>query len=55
MEQMFYTVKEVAVIVSLTEETVREKLRAGIIKGVKIGKGWRVSEKNLKEYLKDLD
>lgn len=51
MEQLFYTVKEIAKILSLTEETIREKLRKGELKGIKIGKSWRIAEKQLKEFI----
>lgn len=55
MEQLMYTVKEVAILLSLTDETIREKLRRKELKGVKIGKSWRVSDENLKEYIKNMD
>lgn len=43
-EKDFYTVKELADILSVTERTVRERLERGEIKGVKLeGKGpWRI-------------
>lgn len=51
MELQFYSVKYVASYLELTEETIREKLRKGELTGVKIGKSWRVSEANLKNFL----
>lgn len=51
MELQFYTVKYVADYLSLTEETIREKLRKGEIDGIKIGKSWRISEENLKKFV----
>ena len=55
MEQYLYTVKEIAVLLSLTEETIREKLRKKELKGVKIGKSWRVSNENLKAFINEMD
>lgn len=51
METIFYTVKEIADKLSLTEETIREKLRRKEIEGIKIGKGWRINEEKLKTFL----
>jgi len=51
MESYLYTVKEIAVLLSLTEETIREKLRKKELKGFKIGKSWRVPDENLKELI----
>jgi excisionase family DNA binding protein len=52
MEQIFYTVKEVALKLKLTDETIREKLRNKKILGVKIGKSWRVTEENLNDFMR---
>lgn len=50
-----YSPKEIAEILGVKEGTVREWLKAGILKGVKVGgRGqWRVSHDNLNEYLKE--
>ncbi len=47
-----YTVTEVAEILKLHRETVAEMLRTGRIKGVKIGKVWRVSQEELDKLMK---
>lgn len=48
----FYTVKELSKMLKLAEETIREKLRHGNLKGLKLGRCWRVTEKNLINYIK---
>lgn len=47
----FYTAEEVAEILKLDIVTVRRYLAQGDLKGAKIGKGWRVSEEDLKEFI----
>lgn len=46
-----YTVIEVSRLLSCKVETVRTKMRKGEIKGVKLGKEWRVKEKDLLNYI----
>lgn len=46
-----YTVKEISKILNLVEETIRERLRKGELKGLKVGRSWRVKEEDLKNYL----
>lgn len=46
-----YTLEEVTAILKLSKRTVYQYLATGKIKGVKIGKAWRVSEENLREFL----
>lgn len=47
----FYTVKEVAGILKIVEETVRKKLRSGEIKGLKPGLSWMIPEDSIEAYL----
>ena len=47
----FYTPKEVSEILSVHEKTVRRYLRDGVIKGQKIGGGWKVSKDVLMAYM----
>lgn len=49
--QKVYTVQEVAEILKVSAYTVQEKLRKGIMPGVKVGKFWRVTESQLKQFL----
>lgn len=46
-----YTLKEVAEIVKIKERTLYHYLKTGKLKGVKIGRRWRISEDNLKAFL----
>ncbi len=49
----FYTVEEIAEILQLDVVTVRRYLSQGDMKGAKIGKSWRVTEEELKEFVED--
>ena len=50
--ERLYTLDEVAKYFSVTKYTVRQWLRDGTLRGIKIGAGkyWRVSESALKEF-----
>ncbi len=48
----FYAVKELSKILGLSEQGVRIYLKKGRLKGVKIGRHWWVSEKNINKFLK---
>lgn len=50
MEQLFYSVKELAQILALHPKTVQRFIRQGTIKARKIGRAWKISQQNLKEY-----
>lgn len=47
-----YTVEEVAKILKFTEKTIRDMLASGRLKGSKVGRQWRISEDQLKEFFK---
>lgn len=49
----FYTAEEVADILKLDIVTVRRYLSLGDMKGAKIGKSWRITEEDLKEFIKE--
>ena len=49
--EIYYTVKDLVNILSLTELTIRDYLRSGKLKGHKPGMFWYVSEKNLRLFL----
>lgn len=42
--EMFFTVSQVARAMQVSEETVREWLRAKRLGGVKVGRTWRIPE-----------
>lgn len=45
-----YTPEEVAAILRVDKETVMRRLRKGEMPGFKVGKFWRITESQLKEY-----
>lgn len=49
----FYSVPELSEILGLSKYTIREWFRVGELKGVKIGKHWRMSEEDFEAYLKE--
>jgi len=49
--QKIYSVEEVAEILGVHCNTVRRMLMRGELKGVKIGRLWRINEDDLKEIL----
>ena len=50
MEELL-TVGEVCKRLKMHQDTVREYLRDGRLKGIKIGRRWRVKEKDLQEFI----
>ena len=48
---MVYTIEEVAKKLQITENTLRRLLRNKKIKGLKVGKEWRIKEIDLDEFL----
>lgn len=42
LSKKYMTVQECADLLKFTPYTIREKLKSGEIKGVKIGKSWRI-------------
>lgn len=54
MEKL-YTPDEVADYLKLSPLTVRDFLRASKIKGIKVGKEWRIKEKDLQAYVDSLE
>jgi excisionase family DNA binding protein len=53
--EQYYSADEIAEKLSLTPRVVRELLKSGELKGIKIGRSWRVSESNLNKFLKRED
>jgi len=46
-----YEVEDLVGMLKVSRITVQGYLRSGRIKGIKIGKRWHVTEKNLKDFL----
>lgn len=47
----YYTVQEIADMLYLHPETIRLLIRSGDLKAIKLGKGWKIREEELKKYL----
>lgn len=47
MESIFYTVQEVADILSLSEQTIRKLIREGRLKAVRLGRTYRIPSEAL--------
>jgi len=48
-----WTVQECAELMGLNEQTVRELLRSGELRGYKVNREWRVSEEARREYVEE--
>ena len=53
-EEEMLTAEEVARMLRLTEDSVTRLLRQGKLPGVKIAGSWRITRKELQEYLEEL-
>lgn len=53
MENRFYTIDQVAEILELHHKTVRKFIKEGELKANKVGKQWRISQSDLKIFMKD--
>jgi excisionase family DNA binding protein len=47
----FYSIDQVAESLGVSRETIRLLLKAGEIKGVKVGAIWRINEEEINRYL----
>ena len=55
MMEGLLTPKEAAEFLKLSEYTVKDMLRSGIIRGVKSGNRWRVRPEDLRNYINNQD
>lgn len=46
-----YTIEEVAAILHMTRRSIYSYVKEGKLKAVKMGRFWRVSQKNLEEFI----
>lgn len=53
MDERLLTPAEVAEYLQLAEKTVKDMLRAGRLRGVKVGSFWRVRREDLEQYIND--
>ena len=51
-EDAILTTSEVALRVRVIEETVLRLLRAGDLRGFKVGASWRIYESDLEDYIR---
>lgn len=52
--EKYYSVYEISNLLKMKSTGVREYLKQGKIKGVKLNKEWRISETNLKNFVSNL-
>ena len=53
MVERIYTPEEVAELLSVTPKTVKDWLRAGKLKGSKLGKLWRVQDSDIQRFMEE--
>ncbi|MBQ7102826.1 MAG: helix-turn-helix domain-containing protein [Anaerotignum sp.] len=46
-----YTLQEIEPILGVSYRTLLQYVNSGRLKGVKIGKNWKISEENLKKFI----
>lgn len=49
--ERYYTVQEAREVLRMAESTVRSYLKAGSLKGQKIGRRWKIPESAIREFL----
>lgn len=54
MELKIYTMDEAAETLKLAKSTLYRYLQSGKLKGAKIGRDWRFTEEQLKDFLKSM-
>ncbi|GAB1481037.1 hypothetical protein MASR2M74_36200 [Paracoccaceae bacterium] len=52
-QDRYQTVQEVADRLEVAEATVRQWIKSGALRAIDIGKGWRISDTDLAQFLKD--
>ena len=52
MEEVIYTIKEVAAELRVSIWTVRRRLHAGELQGVRVGRQWRIKKSAIEAYLR---
>jgi len=52
-DERFYNRQEVAKILNVSDGAVRKWLKAGALKGIKLGRIWRIRESDFDKFLKE--
>ena len=52
-QDQYQTVQGVADRLEVAEATVRQWIKTGALRAIDIGKGWRISDTDLAQFLKD--
>jgi excisionase family DNA binding protein len=51
-QDRYQTVQDLAERLAVSEATVRQWIRAGALRAIDIGKGWRIADSDLDAFLK---
>ncbi len=51
-QDRYQTVQDVADRLDVAEATVRQWIKSGVLRAIDIGKGWRISDTDLAQFLK---
>lgn len=52
-DERFYTIKEVAELLKVSDGGVRKWLKSGKLKGIKLGRIWRIKKSDLDEFVNE--
>ncbi len=52
-DEKFYTIKEVAELLKVSDGAVRKWLKSGKLKGIKLGRIWRIKKSDLDEFVNE--
>jgi len=52
-DERFYTIKEVAELLKVSDGGVRKWLKTGKLKGIKLGRIWRIKNSDLDEFVNE--
>jgi excisionase family DNA binding protein len=50
---MFYTTEEIADLLKISAKTVREMIKSKRLQAVRVGKEYRITEDQIRQYIKD--
>lgn len=52
-DERFYSIEDIAKILNVSDGAVRKWLKAGALKGIKLGRIWRIREGDLDRFLRE--